>query len=66
MANKIESPWDAYAIDVVNTYNGPLDWSHREYLIADIVKAMYHAYGLGHKAGAKSEREFPHREDMGR
>lgn len=61
MASKVDSPWDS----VVSRFM--LDYGYTsEAMHDDIVALLAQAYRKGRADGAQSEREWPHREDMGR
>lgn len=64
MASKVDSPWDVEVSRMLTSYELPLHISNTMH--GDIVSLMGKAYSRGREAGAKSEREYPHREDMGR
>lgn len=64
MASKVSSPWDSAAQQIA--FEFVIDDEVHQYLVPELIEVFEHIYRYAYAAGAKSEREFPHREDMGR
>lgn len=64
MASKVDSPWDAQVALALANYD--LSSVVENALHADLVTILEQAYHQGMLAAIHSEREQPHREDMGR